>query len=61
MNNNFTDPAMRDTKGLDDVVSRADSPVQDEAERKLAQSLQEGLCGDPFGHLGPHPTVRAGQ
>ena len=60
MKDNFKDLTMRKPKGSNNAVSSVDTQAGHEAERQLALALEEGVCKDPFGSLGPHPTAQAG-
>ena len=60
MKDNFKDSTMRKPKGSYNADSSADALAEDAAEHQLALLLEEGVCKDPFGSLGPQPTTRAG-
>ncbi len=51
---------MGNIKGGSHANSGDDAQAQDEAEHQLALLLEEGVCKDPFGSLGPHPATQAG-
>ena len=60
MKYNFKDSTMGNIKGSRHTSSGADAEAGDEAEHQLALLLEEGVCKDPFGSLGPHRTTQAG-
>ena len=59
MKDNFKDSTMGTTQCSDNAVSGTDRPAKHAAERQLALELEEGVCKDPFGGLGPHPIDQA--
>ena len=60
MKNNFKDSTMRKPKGSGNAISGVDAQAEHAAERQLALALEQGVCKDPFGSLGLHPTAQAG-
>ena len=60
MKYNFKDSTMGNIKRSSHTSLGADAEAGDEAEHQLALLLEEGVCKDPFGSLGPHQTTQAG-
>ena len=60
MKYNFRDSTMGNIKGSGCINSGADTQAENKAEHQLALLFEEGVCKDPFGSLGPHPTTQAG-
>ena len=64
MKDNFKDLVMGKLRGSDNAVSGPDMQAGHEAahasELQLALALEAGVCQDPFGSLGLHPTTCVG-